>query len=93
MILRLAVTAGHNEKPLTWYNNTSEVERRRWESNPCTGLCRPLPEPLGHVAVSGHDHATRQDRSRYRVNSVWELYSSTNTQREIRVTMWIDRRG
>ncbi len=25
-------------------------ERRRWESNPCTGLCRPLPEPLGHVA-------------------------------------------
>jgi hypothetical protein len=33
--------------------------RRRWESNPCTGLCRPLPEPLGHVAVSGHDAATR----------------------------------
>ena len=27
--------------------------RRRGESNPCTGLCRPLPEPLGHVAVAG----------------------------------------
>src|SRR5258706_7722933 len=26
-------------------------ERRRWESNPCTGLCRPLPKPLGHVAM------------------------------------------
>ena len=25
-------------------------QRRRWESNPCTGLCRPLPKPLGHVA-------------------------------------------
>ncbi len=24
--------------------------RRRGESNPCTGLCRPLPEPLGHAA-------------------------------------------
>src|SRR3954454_9055136 len=33
--------------------------RRRWESNPCTGLCRPLPEPLGHVAVSGHVAVTR----------------------------------
>src|SRR3954451_2410223 len=33
--------------------------RRRWESNPCTGLCRPLPEPLGHVAVSGHAAVTR----------------------------------
>ena len=25
--------------------------RRRRESNPCTGLCRPLPKPLGHSAV------------------------------------------
>ena len=24
--------------------------RRRRESNPCTGLCRPLPEPLGYAA-------------------------------------------
>ncbi len=24
--------------------------RRRRESNPCTGLCRPLPKPLGHSA-------------------------------------------
>jgi hypothetical protein len=26
-------------------------QRRRRESNPCTGLCRPLPKPLGHSAV------------------------------------------
>ena len=25
--------------------------RRRRESNPCTGLCRPLPKPLGHSAT------------------------------------------
>ena len=25
--------------------------RRRRESNPCTGLCRPLPKPLGHSAA------------------------------------------
>ena len=28
-----------------------QYERRRRESNPCTGLCRPLPKPLGHSAV------------------------------------------
>ena len=28
--------------------------RRRGESNPCTGLCRPLPKPLGHVARIVH---------------------------------------
>ena len=27
--------------------------RRRRESNPRTGLCRPLPKPLGHSAASG----------------------------------------
>ena len=27
--------------------------RRRRESNPCTGLCRPLPKPLGHSAARG----------------------------------------
>ena len=27
--------------------------RRRRESNPCTGLCRPLPKPLGHSATVG----------------------------------------
>src|SRR5690349_1436064 len=27
------------------------VTRRRRESNPRTGLCRPLPKPLGHAAV------------------------------------------
>ena len=27
------------------------MRRRRRESNPCTGLCRPLPKPLGHSAV------------------------------------------
>src|SRR5262249_4883751 len=26
-------------------------KRRRRESNPCTGLCRPLPKPLGHSAA------------------------------------------
>ena len=30
---------------------TEEEERRRRESNPCTGLCRPLPKPLGHSAI------------------------------------------
>src|SRR3954453_3657390 len=36
-----------------------ETPRRRWDSNPCTGIARPLPEPLGHVAVSGHAGVTR----------------------------------
>ena len=27
------------------------MQRRRRESNPCTGLCRPLPKPLGHSAI------------------------------------------
>src|SRR5579871_1156751 len=26
------------------------IGRRRPESNRCTGLCRPLPKPLGHAA-------------------------------------------
>ncbi|CAO5168296.1 hypothetical protein FAIPA1_20139 [Frankia sp. AiPs1] len=26
-------------------------QRRRRESNPRTGLCRPLPKPLGHSAA------------------------------------------
>src|SRR6266566_3212344 len=29
------------------------VSRRRRESNPRTGLCRPLPRPLGHSAAPG----------------------------------------
>jgi hypothetical protein len=29
------------------------VSRRRRESNPGTGLCRPLPQPLGHAADEG----------------------------------------
>jgi DNA-binding NarL/FixJ family response regulator len=28
--------------------------RRRRESNPCTGLCRPLPKPLGHSAARAY---------------------------------------
>jgi DNA-binding NarL/FixJ family response regulator len=28
-----------------------KLRRRRRESNPCTGLCRPLPKPLGHSAT------------------------------------------
>ena len=45
--------------------------RRRRESNPCTGLCRPLPKPLGHSArtrladpagaVEGHRSSGRRD--------------------------------
>jgi hypothetical protein len=38
--------------------------RRRWESNPCTGLCRPLPEPLGHVAITVRRPGTRAARYR-----------------------------
>jgi hypothetical protein len=38
--------------------------RRRRESNPCTGLCRPLPKPLGHSAIgasfAGGRHAASQ---------------------------------
>ena len=30
---------------------SSKYLRRRRESNPCTGLCRPLPKPLGHSAT------------------------------------------
>ena len=34
-------------------------------------LCRPLPEPLGHVAVPGsRAPRPRQDRSRYRARDV-----------------------
>src|SRR5664279_4554269 len=29
---------------------TTATTRRRRESNPRTGLCRPLPKPLGHSA-------------------------------------------
>ena len=50
----LVVTNGHcrsqRKEPLTWDFTRSEAERRRWESNPCTGLCRhPLPVPKGQV--------------------------------------------
>ena len=38
--------------------------RRRRESNPGTGLCRPLPQPLGHVALPGDCRDER--RRRYR---------------------------
>ncbi len=91
----LAVTRGHcrsqRKEPLTWHNTTSEVERRRWESNPCTGLCRPLPEPLGHVAVPVTSSRPGQDRSRYR------LGSANSESRRSRLTrgaiVRIDRRG
>ena len=33
--------------------------RRRRESNPCTGLCRPLPKPLGHSATEALPAAER----------------------------------
>ena len=35
--------------------------RRRRESNPCTRFCRPLPEPLGHVATGHLDWLPRED--------------------------------
>ena len=35
----------------------AEKWRRRRESNPCTGLCRPLPKPLGHSAVGASSPA------------------------------------
>ena len=30
--------------------------RRRRESNPCPGFCRPLPEPLGYAAAAVLSH-------------------------------------
>ncbi len=52
-----AVTAGasrtHRKWALTWDYTGQSPERRRRESNPCTGLCRPLPEPLGYAAGNG----------------------------------------
>src|SRR5208283_4914570 len=32
-------------------SSVGNPKRRRRESNPCTGLCRPLPKPLGHSAT------------------------------------------
>ena len=37
--------------------------RRRRESNPCTGLCRPLPKPLGHSATGASLVGGRQAAS------------------------------
>ena len=42
------------KQPLTWQCTTSEVERRRWESNPCTGLCRLATESALYL-VRGHE--------------------------------------
>ena len=39
-------------------------ERRRRESNPCTGLCRPLPKPLGHSATKGMPQGHTDPRER-----------------------------
>jgi hypothetical protein len=44
--LRAALTDG----TLTCHYAGPEPWRRRPESNRCTGLCRPLPKPLGHAA-------------------------------------------
>ena len=38
--------------------------RRRRESNPCTGLCRPLPKPLGHSATKGMPLGHQDPRER-----------------------------
>ncbi len=34
--------------------------RRRPESNRCTGLCRPLPQPLGHAATNAAGRSSAQ---------------------------------
>ena len=39
--------------------------RRRRESNPCTRFCRPLPEPLGHVATDSWLAAPRGFEPRF----------------------------
>jgi hypothetical protein len=39
--------------PLSGWPLTCCFLRRRGESNSCTGLCRPLPKPLGHAAAGG----------------------------------------
>ncbi len=39
-------------------------ERRRRESNPCTGLCRPLPKPLGHSAAGAASPAANLPQGR-----------------------------
>jgi hypothetical protein len=44
------------------------VERRRRESNPCTGLCRPLPKPLGHSAVGASSPAANAASPRLRAD-------------------------
>src|SRR4051794_34415747 len=40
------------------------VSRRERESNPRTGLCRPLPKPLGHPARNSHSRADDGIRTR-----------------------------
>src|SRR5580700_3592188 len=40
--------------------------RRRRESNPCTGLCRPLPKPLGHSAARAYGPSRADDGIRTR---------------------------
>ena len=34
----------------------TSMRRRRPESNRCSGFCRPVPKPLGHVASLRQEH-------------------------------------
>ena len=53
--------------------------RRRWESNPGRGLCRPLPQPLGHVANrNGEPH---RDPNPIALSTSFVENSVTNTSR------------
>jgi hypothetical protein len=46
------VTSSVSRKRATRLRQSPEgVARRERESNPRTGLCRPLPKPLGHPAT------------------------------------------
>ena len=44
----------------SWMATTVIPWRRRRESNPGTGICSPLPEPLGHAAKAER-HLSRGD--------------------------------
>ena len=47
----LAVSHGHCRSGRKPALTSTFASRRRAESNRCTGLCRPLPKPLGHAAL------------------------------------------
>ena len=48
----------------------SSTGRWRWESNPRTGLCRPLPEPLGYATGNGRGYPAGVRGARSSVRAV-----------------------